>query len=339
MLVNEIISENYRFVGNCVGRHTEPFLEDMMDNAVEVSYRTLVNAVGLDEIKELFPDYAWGQRGLQLRDDANVAYFRSVYDGKKCYYVQHSRIEYIFVEDSYHFNEDVDTSLKDGLDLTSFETFMNSLRRVPKEQVEALNALLMQKREEANRHLSGLTELYHGAPDHHAHDIKTNGFKLTTGERGSFMGGVREVQNQGIFLTDSKAMAGYFGSNRSKYGNDYKTLPCYVDTSHVLDYERAPRSIVHLGLKILNEYHGSTLTKIPKGEWWWLLDEPEFVDALKGAGFTGVKFQEHIAIRREINQSFNGDATTAYTYLIFDPSMVKQRKGISVEDFYEMLIS
>ena len=34
--------------------------------------------------------------GLRLKDDWHVGYFKSTYDGKPCYYIDHSRIEYIF---------------------------------------------------------------------------------------------------------------------------------------------------------------------------------------------------------------------------------------------------
>lgn len=37
------------------------------------------------------------QRGLHLREDWHVSYYRSRYRGESCYYARHSAIEYIFL--------------------------------------------------------------------------------------------------------------------------------------------------------------------------------------------------------------------------------------------------
>jgi len=61
---------------------------------VEVSYRTMRRrCVGLaDKAKELGYD-----RWLPLKRDWHVAYFRSYYRGRPCYYMVWSAIEYIWV--------------------------------------------------------------------------------------------------------------------------------------------------------------------------------------------------------------------------------------------------
>jgi Tfp pilus assembly protein PilV len=38
--------------------------------------------------------------GLRLKNDWHVAYYRSVYQGKRCYYLVHSAIEYIWLEEA-----------------------------------------------------------------------------------------------------------------------------------------------------------------------------------------------------------------------------------------------
>lgn len=108
MRFHEIIAESryeqpYRYVGNCTNEHCADHLEDMMDNAREVSYATLAKAVGVDLLQEVFPSYDWNRRprGLTLRKDWAVSYYKSTYDGVPCYYVDHSAIEYIFVPSSY----------------------------------------------------------------------------------------------------------------------------------------------------------------------------------------------------------------------------------------------
>jgi hypothetical protein len=107
----EILTEGYRYVGNCTNNHVAPHLQDMMDTAKEITYRTFVKSVGLDNVQGIFADYSWGyQRGdLRMKNDPYVRYYRSSYNGKLCYYVRHSGIEYIFVEDKEHDNEDDNT--------------------------------------------------------------------------------------------------------------------------------------------------------------------------------------------------------------------------------------
>lgn len=95
------LNEGFRYAGNCTDGTTAPYLQDMMDDAKRITYRTFVNAVGLDSMREIFGDYAWGyQRGeIRMKNDPYVYYYRSRYNGKPCYYVRHSGIEYIFVSD------------------------------------------------------------------------------------------------------------------------------------------------------------------------------------------------------------------------------------------------
>lgn len=97
----EVMCEGYRYVGNCTDQTTAPHLQNMMDTAKQIGYRTFVKAVGLESLSAIFADYAWGHsRGnLRMRNDPYVNYFRSTFDGKPCYYVRHSGIEYIFVDE------------------------------------------------------------------------------------------------------------------------------------------------------------------------------------------------------------------------------------------------
>jgi hypothetical protein len=94
---------DYRYVGNCTNQSCAPHLEDMMDQAKEVSYRTLISAVGLDRVKETFPNFDWSSRprGVTMRNDYAVSYYRSIYNGSPCYYIRESGIEYIFVDQHF----------------------------------------------------------------------------------------------------------------------------------------------------------------------------------------------------------------------------------------------
>lgn len=99
MLLEELASR-YRYIGNCTNAHMAAGLEDMIDFAVEVSYRTLARAVGKDQLKQIFDEYDWSSRprDLTMRDDYAVSYYRSRFEGRPCYYVRFSGIEYVFAD-------------------------------------------------------------------------------------------------------------------------------------------------------------------------------------------------------------------------------------------------
>jgi hypothetical protein len=116
MRAYEILTEGYHYVGNCTDQHTAPHLEDMMDAAKRITYRTFVQAVGLDNVREVFRDYAWGHQrnDIRMKNDPYVYYYRSTFEGKPCYYVRHSGIEYIFVQDE----DDADAKDKGFIPIT-----------------------------------------------------------------------------------------------------------------------------------------------------------------------------------------------------------------------------
>jgi hypothetical protein len=72
----------------------------MTEQAREVTYQTACR-----HLKEALRDWAEGmgyataprERGLRLKGDWHVRYYRSRYRGKPCFYVVHSAIEYVFV--------------------------------------------------------------------------------------------------------------------------------------------------------------------------------------------------------------------------------------------------
>ena len=176
---------------------------------------------------------------------------------------------------------------------------------------------------------SGFRTLYHGTTDKIAKIIKESGFVLTKGVRSGFLGAVRYVDNQGVFLTDSKRLATYFGDNRSDY--DHEIIICYVDPSKIMDYEKPNKKLVDLGIRILNDDEHTNIKKIPVIGWWKLLDIPEFVNAIKSLGYTGVKFRESYVTRKE-----SSDAN-AYTYMVFDPNSILVQKPFNIKLFYEWL--
>jgi len=87
---------NYTYETNCTASTAE-LINNMVDNSKPTNYKELVEEVGQEQLAELFSCYDWSERGdLKMRDDNYVFYYKSEYNNKPCYYIQHSAIEYIF---------------------------------------------------------------------------------------------------------------------------------------------------------------------------------------------------------------------------------------------------
>lgn len=88
----------YSFKTTCVNSTAER-IERMTENAKKVTYNELAKAIGEIELKIIFPTYKWNGKGLELKNDYAVSFYKSKYMGKPCYYIVHSMIEYIFTKD------------------------------------------------------------------------------------------------------------------------------------------------------------------------------------------------------------------------------------------------
>ena len=94
--------KNYVYFSNCVHLNGQD-IEEMVDQAIDITWRTFRQYVNLEHLKELYPFnyYDWkpgkGDGGLRLKDDWAVSYHRSWFRGVRCYYIQHSGIEYVFL--------------------------------------------------------------------------------------------------------------------------------------------------------------------------------------------------------------------------------------------------
>lgn len=91
--------KRFTFHTTCVGSTAE-LIHAMQDRAREVSWRTFRrHCAGLDEIARTLgyshPKARDG--GLHLCKDWAVSFYRSRYDGQPCYYMDHSRIEHIWL--------------------------------------------------------------------------------------------------------------------------------------------------------------------------------------------------------------------------------------------------
>ncbi len=90
----KLIKKNY--LTSCV-QSRAAWIYEMVDNAKEICYKTLLKHIEYEEILNLFPCYAKDKRqGLTIKDDWHVRFYKSKYRGKPCVYIKHSAIEYIF---------------------------------------------------------------------------------------------------------------------------------------------------------------------------------------------------------------------------------------------------
>ena len=84
---------------NCVSAKGE-LIRTMVDCSVDVSYSTIrKHCVDLKEFEESLGYVRNPKKGLTIWDDYAVSFHRSKYKGKRCYYIVHSAIEYIWMSE------------------------------------------------------------------------------------------------------------------------------------------------------------------------------------------------------------------------------------------------
>lgn len=108
----------YRYLTNCVDSTAQlhggdvgaagEAINEMVNEARDITWATFRKHVGVDEVRRVFPQYSYQREHhnpstgeltapMHIKDDYAVGFHRGVYMGHRAYYIQHSRIEYIFV--------------------------------------------------------------------------------------------------------------------------------------------------------------------------------------------------------------------------------------------------
>jgi len=90
---------SYVYFGCCVNLNGRK-IEDMVDRAREIIWKTFKNYVSPQDVKELFPDYkvsAHDTGFMHIEHDYSVSFHKSTYNGKPCVFLVHSAIEYVFM--------------------------------------------------------------------------------------------------------------------------------------------------------------------------------------------------------------------------------------------------
>ena len=87
------------FVTDCVSAQGDD-ITLMQAVAIPISYRTFASRLGPAAIKQIRQrlGYSKNGNGLALTKDWAVGFHRSTYRGVRCYYMQHSRIEYVYTD-------------------------------------------------------------------------------------------------------------------------------------------------------------------------------------------------------------------------------------------------
>lgn len=81
----------------CCVNSTAQLIDGMTESAQPISLATFKRRVDWWDWAESQGYSRTSREGLILAKDWHVAFFKSKYDGRPCYYVVHSAIEYIFV--------------------------------------------------------------------------------------------------------------------------------------------------------------------------------------------------------------------------------------------------
>ena len=165
--------------------------------------------------------------------------------------------------------------------------------------------------------------LYHGTTIEIANSIAEEGFKITEGLRAGILGSNVSVQNQAIFLSDTKDLATSFGKNRTSSGRQYVVLEVRSSINNTLDMTKwsasIPLSLRRLMLSELSEWEGERITRPRQEDFHWFLDQESIVSEIKKMGYDSVKFSESTSTKK----SFGLPKDSGYTYAVFDPAKLE----------------
>jgi len=89
--------KSFTYVTCCVNSTAEA-INDMVERATNITYDTFKKYVDIREVSKQFGYEMDKRKGLTLKNDWAVSFYKSVFNGHPCYYMCHSMIEYIYCE-------------------------------------------------------------------------------------------------------------------------------------------------------------------------------------------------------------------------------------------------
>lgn len=134
---------------------------------------------------------------------------------------------------------------------------------------------------------------------------------------------MREIDNLGIFLTDNKRLAEFFGQNRAegiKNTSRFELYTLLVDTGRILYMDNLPSQQKRLANELLYNYHGSRQRLSPQN-YWWLLDKPEFIDSIRKK-YDTVVFNEKPKIMKMAGVNYGK------TFFVMNPDRIEIYKPL-----------
>lgn len=89
-------SGDYQFMGSCISLKGE-CINQMNKERVDVTLRTIRKHCDTKPFEDAL-GYVRNGEGLRLCKDWHVGFYKSRYMGKPVYYIEHSRIEYVWAK-------------------------------------------------------------------------------------------------------------------------------------------------------------------------------------------------------------------------------------------------
>jgi hypothetical protein len=213
----------------------------------------------------------------------------------------------------------LNTLKNDIIDSDSIKSFAVKARdSYGKEELEILNSFTDFIAKPQNNHNRKNREiLYHGSPD------EIEKFKHTKGRRGGFLGAIKEVDNLGVFLTDDKRLANFYGNNRANYNQNFKIYTLFVDLGRILHYDQLPKNLIKIANNELKVYYGKRI-KISKKYFWWLLDNPNFINEVRKNYDSILYYEEYETIKLS--------GSSGKGYFILDPDRIEIYKPLTFDE-------
>jgi hypothetical protein len=105
-----MIGKSFHYLYNCVNSNDGEGISGMVEIAKQITWKTFLRNIPIEEVRQIFPTYSY--RGethnsitgeltapFHIKDDWAVSFHSSTYRGRRCYYIQHSGIEYIWIKE------------------------------------------------------------------------------------------------------------------------------------------------------------------------------------------------------------------------------------------------
>lgn len=96
--------QKFRLSVRCIDVHAVADLDDLYDHDRKISFKTFCRHVDWKEVASRMGYIVTpGVRaGIRLSRDPCVRFYRSVWQGKPCYHMDHSAVDFVFLQQQNH---------------------------------------------------------------------------------------------------------------------------------------------------------------------------------------------------------------------------------------------